>query len=547
MKTVSLKSRSKSASNLAALIFLVAAWFDASGATLGAVPGAYEIGAPVVTDLWIDPLKGNDSNGGSSRNDALRTMAAGINRIPARQTFTTRGYRLMLLPGSYGRGSVPGYIESRYGTYQFPLIIQSAEGRGKALLTGDMKLFDMKYLYLIDLDIIPDPAGDVVQCDRCEHLLIRGSELDGGKREAHDTLKVNQSSYVFVEESIIEGARDNAVDFVAVQYGHVINSTIRNAGDWCMGARGGSAYLRIEGNEISECGTGGFTAGHRTGLQLMQVPWIHYEAYDIKVTNNIIHDSEDAGLGVSGGYNILLAHNTLFRVGSRSHMIEVTFGLRSCDGMPGDPARELCTIYLIDGGWGTARVSDGTNDVRIPNRNVFIYNNVLYNPVGSSSEHTFLISGPYTGAPQEGSNVDVPTRADVNLQLRGNIIWNPSGDLGIGPGTGCASTNPTCDETRFSVENLVNLLEPQLVYAIANDVHPIAGSNLSRFLPVSIPNFGWGDAPTRPAVPVGNLSNAVSYDRDGVFRRPINSAVGAYALLVDVPPAFGRRRATTRR
>ncbi|HXI12842.1 MAG TPA: right-handed parallel beta-helix repeat-containing protein [Thermoanaerobaculia bacterium] len=553
MQSLSLRKKRLTARSLPAAILLIVSGCLTAEVAVAAAPGAYDIGTPSVADLWVDPLSGNDSNGGSSRADALRTVAAAINRIPIRQTFSSRGYRLMLLPGTYGRGSVPGYIESRYGTYDFPLIIQSAEGRGKAFLTGDLNLFDMKYFYLIDLDIIPEPAGDVVRCERCDHLLIRGSQLDGGNREARETLKVNRSTNIFIEESTIEGADDNAIDFVSVQYGHVINSQIRNARDWCMYAKGGSAYLRIEGNEISECGAGGFTAGQRTGFQLMVEPWIHYEAYDIKVVNNIIHDVEGAGLGVRGGYNILLAHNTLFRVGARGHMIEVTFGLRSCDGKPGDPGRELCAIYLLDGGWGTTRVSDGNNDVRIPNRNVFIYNNLLYNPAGFSSSRHFLVSPPYSGAAQEDSNVEeVPTRADTNLQIRGNVISNPEGELGIASGTGCGSSNPTCNETRVSMENVVNLVEPQLVYAIANNVRPIEGSNLSRFPPVAIPDFGWGDAPARPAVPVGNLSNAVLRDRDGVSRRPQNAAVGAYVLRVEIlpdrnPPTRGRRRATTRR
>lgn len=48
--------------------------------------------------------------------------------------------------------------------------------------------------------------------------------------------------------------------------------------------------------------------------------------------NNVIRDVTGAGLGVYGGYNILMAHNTLYRVGKRSHMLEIKLGDRSCDG-----------------------------------------------------------------------------------------------------------------------------------------------------------------------------------------------------------------------
>jgi hypothetical protein len=45
----------------------------------------------------------------------------------------------------------------------------------------------------------------------------------------------------------------------------------------------------------------------------MQNPWLEYEGYGMKLTNNVIHDVWGAGLGVAGGYSILIAHNSLYR------------------------------------------------------------------------------------------------------------------------------------------------------------------------------------------------------------------------------------------
>jgi hypothetical protein len=42
-------------------------------------------------------------------------------------------------------------------------------------------------------------------------------------------------------------------------------------------------------------------------------PWIQYEAYGMKMTNNVIYDVWGAGLGVIGGYSVLVAHNSLYR------------------------------------------------------------------------------------------------------------------------------------------------------------------------------------------------------------------------------------------
>lgn len=42
-------------------------------------------------------------------------------------------------------------------------------------------------------------------------------------------------------------------------------------------------------------------------------PWIEYETYSMRLLNNVIHDVWGAGLGVNGGYQILMAHNSLYK------------------------------------------------------------------------------------------------------------------------------------------------------------------------------------------------------------------------------------------
>jgi hypothetical protein len=61
-----------------------------------------------------------------------------------------------------------------------------------------------------------------------------------------------------------------------------------------------------------------------------------------------------AGLTVGGGYDILMAHNTLYRVGQRSHLVEVLWGTRQCDN--DDQKRANCASYPALGGWGPSTV-----------------------------------------------------------------------------------------------------------------------------------------------------------------------------------------------
>ncbi len=490
--------------------------------------GRYDIGEPTLTTLYVD-TNGSDTNSGLTAEAPLRTLTAAWQKIP-RGTLTNTGYRILLAPGTYPEASLPNYMDARHGSRAFPIII-TANQAGTVTLGGDLNVFDVRYLYLINLNITPQPAGDALHCEQCQYLLVRDSVLSGGARVAQETIKINQSQNVYLEGNDISGAWDNAIDYVGVQYGHVLGNRIHNAGDWCQYAKGGSAYLRIEGNTFTNCGTGGFTAGQGTGFQFMTSPWLHYEAYDIRFINNIVHNVEGAAIGAQGAFNVLFAHNTFYRIGSRSHVFEAVAGLRSCDGRPGDAGRERCQQFLTAGGWGTTVVDNGSNAVLIPNRNVLVLNNIFYNPAGTQSQwQQFQIFGTLTNPAASG--VPAGSRSDAGLILRGNLIWNgPSNHpLGIessdanGP---CPASHATCTEALLRAENSINMVEPQLVNAAAGDWRPQAGGNVTTFSVAAIPNFSWAELPTTPAVPPGGTDNRVGSNLLGESRLSVNR-VGAY-------------------
>ena len=382
-------------------------------------------GAPAFNQIWVDPAAGNDGNSGASRAVAVRTLSEAWRRVPINVNLTT-GFQINLTAGTYPESAVPIYWESRHGTQSAPVLLKAIDGDGTARLPN-MNVYDCRHLYILGLDI-SSGGGDVLHLDSCSNVLLRDTTIRGlGEIASYavpqETLKVNQSQSIYVEHCDISGAWDNAVDFVAVQYGHVVGSRIHRAGDWAMYAKGGSASLTVAGNEFYDAGTGGFTAGQGTGFEFMVSPWLQYEAYDITFIDNVVHDTQGAGFGVNGGSNILMARNTLYRVGSRSHVIEVGFGSRSCDGN-----QAACRAYLAQGGWGTAVVG---GDEPIPNRNVFIYDNIVYNPDGYASQwQQFAVAMPRT--PSVGSNIPSPARADTNLQIRSNWIWNGPADHPLG-------------------------------------------------------------------------------------------------------------------
>ncbi len=473
---------------------------------------SYDIGSPTVQEIWVSASAGNDANNGTSRTSALKTLGAAWNKIPS-GTLTGTGYRIQMMRGNYPESSIPNYWEDKNGTRQFPIIINSVDGTGTAVLQGDINAFDVSYFYLIGLNITPSPAGDALHFEKSDHILLRNVKLNGGNRVAHETLKVNQSQYFYIEDSEIMGAEDNAIDFVAVQYGHILRNKISNAQDWCMYVKGGSAYIRIEGNEIFNCGTGGFVAGQGTGFEFMTSPWIHYEAYGISFVNNVIRDTVTAGMGVNGGYNILFAHNTLVRAGTGDHFFEANQGRRGCDG-----DRTTCTANKNAGGWGNS----GGEEQYIPNKNIFVYNNLFYGRRGNEVPYPLQVARAVN--PPAGTNLSGPQAADSNLQIKGNLFWNGAvTEFGL-DNAGCADSNPTCNLAQLTVDNTVGGTEPTFANLTGNDFH-VTNNALDARSTFAWPSFDWSTLPTRPKAPNGDILVTVSSNRDGGARLP---RAGAY-------------------
>lgn len=424
----------------------------------------YDIGQPDLVRLYVR-LDGDDTRDGTTPQTALRTIRAAWQRIPMNETLT-QGYHILVGAGQYLPEDAPNYWESRHGTAQHPILIEAEQGTGTAFLPN-INAYDLRYTYFIALNIETD--ADPFHCEACDHILLRGNVLKGANPETYntqETLKINQSQYIYLEDNDISGAWDNAIDLVAVQYGHILYNRIHNAGDWCAYAKGGSAFITVAYNTIFNCGTGGFTAGQGTGFQFMTAPFLQYEAYDIAFSHNFVYDTQGAGVGVQGGYNIRIDSNLFYRVGARSHLMEFVFGMRSCDGEAGDSERERCASYQAAGGWGNSVVADGNNFVRIPNKNVYVYNNVVYNPAPYRSEYQhFAIFAPYDGEYQADSGVPLPARADENLRIVNNLIWNGDANmpLGIEGGDwegGCKDDNLVCNVAQLRQENTINTQEP---------------------------------------------------------------------------------------
>ncbi|MBI3962796.1 MAG: hypothetical protein HY335_08595, partial [Deinococcus sp.] len=184
----------KPASIISALLLTIA-WLGCASATYPpGDPRYYDMGAPILSDLWVDPVNGNDNASGATRAQALRTVREAWGRIPIGITLAGTGYRIMLAAGTYSPEAAPSFWEARYGTYAYPIIIQAADGAGTALMPS-MNFFDCRYLYLIGLTIEAD-GGDVLHFASCDHVLVRQTQVVGSDPETYnvqEALKINQS------------------------------------------------------------------------------------------------------------------------------------------------------------------------------------------------------------------------------------------------------------------------------------------------------------------------------------------------------------------
>ena len=363
--------------------------------------------------IYVDVVHGNDSAPGT-QSRPLRTVTAAWNRIPQAHTLR-RPYTIVLLPGRWGAAQTPNYWQLKWGSPRAVVTLEAAQP-GTATLPA-VNMFAVRWL-VIDGVRFSDQF-DLFHCEQCRHVLIQQSQFDGSQ-QLLDTVKFNQSSWIFLRHDTISGASQNPLQFVAVQHGAVTDDVLSDGGDWCAYFKGGSADLLIARNRVHDCATGGLLAGQGTGLQFMVPPFFRYEAYRIVIAQNWIWRTQGAGIAVNGGYRVALVDNRLWDTGSNSHTVEIDFGLRSCDGHPGDPGRGLCARYLARGAWGTTRVDDGTNEVRIPNLDVTVAGNVIANPRVQGDE-LLDVAAPFGGPDQAGSNLG-SVRADRGLRIFDNLF-----------------------------------------------------------------------------------------------------------------------------
>ncbi len=478
--------------------------------------------------IYVSP-SGSDSNDGATRATPLQTLRAAWQKVPAAPT---RAVRIALLPGTYPFPAGSNSFFDKTGSPTTPITLAAADGAGTAVVAGGASFGRVKHFAIEDVEFrvrINEPyqSNNVLQVQASDQVALKRVRLFGPDYEnpnayvIQEVLKVNQTTNFSVADSELAGSYQTALDFMAVHGAQVLRNRIHSANGWCAYVKGGSANIRVEGNEMWACTVGGFSAGEGSDHQFQLPPYLTYETYGVQIVNNVFRDMPGHGVGVQGSYNTLVAHNTFYNVAQSPRgygLALVAHGARSCGN------QTICDRYIALGGWSST--SSAWPPALVPNRHVWIHNNVFLQDGVSTQYGTFAV---YPSAPQPPTAVQLPNPAltDDDLRISGNIIWNVDRDLGVGaPSQGCQVGNPTCNAATLLAGNLFNTARPQLVNPSAGNWRPVAGGTVFTTPTIQIPPFSWADAP--PGVPQGASNNTVATDRNGVPRTGAPVA-GAYA------------------
>jgi hypothetical protein len=457
----------------------------------GPEPRTFEIGVPKTYTLWVDPVNGSDSNNGKTRLTAYKTINAAWSGAINRSAGI--GVEIVLRPGDYPQETFTSQI-GQFGSYEFPTILR-AEFPDTARLHGQL-IISGNNVYVIGLSVEGrGPSFYAIQ-GVGDFLLLRDVHVTVG-----DGVYFQLSSHIYLENVRIEDSNHNGIDIDRTRYGHVINSRVARAAAACMTVTEGSAYLTIDGNDFGPSANGIEIGGFSIFERLIS-PWIRYDTYDVKVTNNVIHDYSVIALAFGGSYNLLFAHNTVVAPLGGTFIFG-GYGRRVC----GEPS--TCQTLRAAGGWGPT--ASGLS-ASIPNKNVSIFNNI-FDTRPSMPQAIFLNTLPAVTTQPSDSNVPVPTRSDDNLQVRGNIAWAKVLQLVPSSGAGCDDSNPTCNTAQLMADNRISTFQPQLIDPLNGNFRPVANGNLFGLAAVTIPPFTWSEM-----VPTGELTNTVSRDADNIPR-----------------------------
>lgn len=107
-------------------------------------------------------------------------------------------------------------------------------------------------------------------------------------------------------------AGGSGADMVGCHYGVFDNNYFENQGSNCIQAKGGTAWIRIQGNFFKDGGQRALNLGGSTGLQFFRPDTAHYEAAHLQVFSNIFVGGW-APIAYVGAVQVEVVNNTFYK------------------------------------------------------------------------------------------------------------------------------------------------------------------------------------------------------------------------------------------
>lgn len=130
----------------------------------------------------------------------------------------------------------------------------------------------------------------------------------------NDLLKLSGLDFFEVRNcKFLNGAAGGSgVDMVGCHNGVFMGNYFENLGSNCIQAKGGTAWIRIEGNLFKDGGQRALNLGGSTGLQFFRPDTAHYEAAYLQVFSNVFVGSW-APIAYVGAVHVEVVNNTFYK------------------------------------------------------------------------------------------------------------------------------------------------------------------------------------------------------------------------------------------
>jgi len=222
-------------------------------------------------------------------------------------------------------GTYPGglFFANVQGNANQWITIKNAPGATVVFEGGNnaIQLSDPAYLRISGL-IFQQQTGNGVNIDDggtystpAHHLVIEDCVFrDLAVSGNNDLLKLSGLDHFEIRNCAFENgaAGGSGIDMVGCHHGLIRQNEFENLGSNSIQAKGGTEWVRIEGNFFRDGGQRTLNLGGSTGLQFFRPDTAHFEAANLQVYANIFVGST-APIAYVGAVNVVVANNTFYQ------------------------------------------------------------------------------------------------------------------------------------------------------------------------------------------------------------------------------------------